>query len=42
MNEKEIAYRNGYAKGYQDAKKKERQGRWEWYADRCHTLCVRK
>jgi rubrerythrin len=28
MNEKEIAYRNGYAKGYQDAKKEERHGRW--------------
>ncbi len=24
----EQAYRNGYAKGYQDAKKEERHGRW--------------
>lgn len=30
MNEKEIAYREGYAKGYQDAKKEERHGRWIW------------
>lgn len=28
MNEKEIAYREGYAKGYQDAKKEERHVRW--------------
>lgn len=29
MNEKEIAYREGYAKGYADAKKNEKHGRWE-------------
>ena len=28
MNEKEIAYRAGYANGYLDAKKEERHGRW--------------
>ena len=33
MNEKEIAYREGYAKGYQDAKKEERHGRWELHGN---------
>lgn len=33
MNEKEIAYRNGYAKGYQDAKKEERHGKWDIFDD---------
>lgn len=36
MSEKEIAYREGYAKGYADAKKNEKHGRWILKEDGYH------